>query len=345
MVYSRGGGAKVTRRLAAILAADVVGYSSLMAQDEAGTLAAVKSHRAQIVDPQIEHHGGRIVKLMGDGALVEFPSVVEAVQCAIAIQSAKAMAPAEIITLRIGVNLGDVIAEEGDIYGSGVNVAARLQEMAEPGGICISGTVFEQIEGKVEHHFIDLGTQQVKNLPKPVHVYGDFTRVMHKSRERRQRPFLDLAEGEGAKLPTGGCLCGDIRYEISKPPIDCGYCQCKMCQRFSGAPIIAGITVPKDGVRFTKGEPKYYRSSAIAKRGFCQRCGSSLTYVPMARRWTDWIFIFQGTLDPGFEFAPEWHLGIESHVRWLIVEDELPKVRCDESPGLVQAYAEAGKYE
>ena len=325
--------------------ADLVGYSRLMSEDEAGTLEAVNIHRREVFDPEVARHGGRIVKLMGDGTLVEFPSVVEAVQCATAVQHKMTTASDSRIMLRIGVNLGDVIIEGDDIFGNGVNVAARLQELAEPGGICISGSVFEQIEGKVDHRFTDLGTQEVKNIPKPVHVYGDFARVMHKSRETKSRPFFDAVNSETAVQATGGCLCGDIRYEVVKPAIDSGYCQCKMCQRFSGAPIIAGVTFPKDGVRFSKGIPTYYRSSAIAERGFCPRCGSSLTYRPVARRWTGWIFIFAGSFDSGVEFSPEWHLGIESHVPWLSVSDELPKVRCDESPGLVQAYAEAEEYE
>lgn len=334
----------MVRRLAAILAADIVGYSRLMSEDEAGTLEAVKAHRKEVFDPEVARHGGRIVKLMGDGALVEFPSVVEAVQCATAVQDKMSSAMGSRIMLRVGVELGDVIIEADDIYGNGVNVAARLQEMAEPGGICVSGTVFEQIEGKVDHRFIDLGIQQVKNIPKPVHVYGDFARVMSKSRQVRSRPFLDAVDSAAIRA-SGGCLCGDVRYEIVKPAIDSGYCHCKMCQRFSGAPVIVGATFPKDGVRFTKGEPTYYRSSTIAERGFCRRCGSSLTYKPVARRWTDWIFIFAGSLDKGFEFPPEWHLGVESHVPWLSIPDGLPKVRCDESPGIVQAYAEAEKYK
>jgi hypothetical protein len=325
------------------LAADIVGYSRLMSEDEAGTLDAVKLHRQRDFDPEVARHEGRIVKLMGDGALVEFPSVVEAVQCAIAVQDRIAAVGNAAILLRIGVELGDVIIEGDDIYGNGVNIAARLQEMAEPGGICISGTVFEQIEGKVGHHFIDLGTQHVKNISRPVHVFGDFARVMTKARESKSRPFLDVVDMAAVRI-TGGCLCGDVRYEVTKAAIDSGYCHCKMCQRFSGAPIIAGATFPRDGVRFTKGAPAYYRSSPIAERGFCARCGSSLTYKPMARRWIDWLFIFAGSFDPGFEVLPEWHLGIESHVPWLTVPDALPKVRCDESPGLVQAYAEADKY-
>jgi hypothetical protein len=326
------------------LAADVVGYSRLMSEDEAGTLEAVKTHRKEVFDPEVARHSGRIVKFMGDGALVEFPSVVEAVQCAIAVQDKMASASDSRIMLRIGVNLGDVIIDADDIFGNGVNVVARLQEMAEPGGICISGTVFEQIEGIVDHRFMDLGTQEIKNIPKPVRVYGDFARVIHRSRELKSRPLFDAVDSETIRA-TGGCLCGDIRYEIVKPAIDSGYCHCKMCQRFSGAPVIAGPTFPRDGVRFTKGQPTYYRSSAIAERGFCPRCGSSLTYKPLLRRWTDWIFIFGGSIDGGFEFPPEWHLGIESHVPWLSIRDDLPRVRCDDSPSLIEAYAEAEKYE
>ena len=136
------------RRLAAILAADVVGYSRLMEIDEVGTLAALKAHREALIDPKIAEFSGHIVKLMGDGLLAEFASVVEAVACAVAIQRTMAERNAEVleaehIVFRIGINLGDVIAENEDIFGDGVNIAARLEALAEPGGICLSGTVFD----------------------------------------------------------------------------------------------------------------------------------------------------------------------------------------------------------
>ena len=167
----------VQRRLAAILSADVAGYSRLMGEDEAGTLAALKAHRAQVVDPAIAARGGRIVKLMGDGALVEFASVVDAVECAVAVQRGMAGRNADVpedkrIAFRIGVNLGDIIVEGDDIYGDGVNVAARVQEIAEPGGVCLSGTVHDHIKGKVDHAFEDLGEQRVKNIAEPVRVYA-----------------------------------------------------------------------------------------------------------------------------------------------------------------------------
>ena len=164
------------RRLAAILVADVVGYSRLMGKDETGTLERLKSLRKELVQPKITERKGRIVKLMGDGLLAEFPSIVEAVQCAVDIQQGMAGREADLpearrIRLRIGVNLGDIIAEGSDIYGDGVNVAARLEALADSGGICISGTVFDHVKGKVGLGFADLGEQQVKNIDQPVQVY------------------------------------------------------------------------------------------------------------------------------------------------------------------------------
>ena len=166
----------VERRLAAILSADVAGYSRLMNQDEAGTLARLKAHRAACIDPEIASHGGRMVKLMSDGALVEFASVVDAVECAVAMQRGMAERNADVpdierIDFRIGVNLGDIIIEGDDIYGDGVNVSARIQEIAAPGGVSISGDAYRQVRGKIDAAFEDLGEQQVKNIPEPVRVY------------------------------------------------------------------------------------------------------------------------------------------------------------------------------
>ncbi|WP_436642447.1 adenylate/guanylate cyclase domain-containing protein [Microbaculum sp. FT89] len=159
------------RRLSAILAADVVGYSGLMATDEAGTLAALKTYRFEIFDPAIAKYGGRIVKLMGDGSLVEFPSAVNAVQSAMDIQrfSRETESP---IQLRIGINLGDVIIEGDDIYGDGVNLAARLEQMAEPGGILVSDDIQRFTAGKVNGQFDDLGERVFKNIDKPARVWS-----------------------------------------------------------------------------------------------------------------------------------------------------------------------------
>ena len=164
-----------TRRLAAILAADMVGYSRLMGLDEAGTVRELREHRAA-ADPIIAEHGGRIVKTTGDGLLIEFGSVVGAVECALALQHLAAERNAAVagdrrMEWRIGVHLGDVLIEGDDILGDGVNIAARLEGIAEPGGICISEDAFRQVRGKVEAEFADLGEQSLKNIARPLRVY------------------------------------------------------------------------------------------------------------------------------------------------------------------------------
>jgi adenylate cyclase len=169
--------ARVARHLAAILAADIAGYGRLMGEDEEGTLAALRAWRREIADPRIKEHRGRIVKTTGDGFLVEFASVVDAVHCAVEMQRAMAehngSIPAERrIEFRIGINLGDIISENHDIYGDGVNVAARLEALAEPAGICISRVVHDQIRDKLPYVFEDMGEQQVKNIARPVRAYS-----------------------------------------------------------------------------------------------------------------------------------------------------------------------------
>jgi adenylate cyclase len=165
------------RRLAAVVAADMVGYSRLMEVDEAGTLARLKTHRIELIDPAITKNRGRIIKTTGDGMLIEFQSVVDAVVCAAEIQRRMArrnadVPPARWIQFRIGINLGDVIVEEGDIFGDGVNIAARLETLAEPGGICVSGAVCDQVGSRLEDIvFEDLGDKQVKNIARPIRVY------------------------------------------------------------------------------------------------------------------------------------------------------------------------------
>jgi adenylate cyclase len=167
---------RAQRRLAAILAADVVGYSRLMQADEAGTLASLKARRTEILQPLIATHHGRIVKVMGDGVLVEFGSAVNAVICAIELQRAmdganRGMPEHRRIVLRVGVNLGDVIVEGTDLYGDGVNVAARLEALAEPGSVFISGKVRQEVANKLQAGFEDLGQQSLKNIAEPVQIY------------------------------------------------------------------------------------------------------------------------------------------------------------------------------
>jgi adenylate cyclase len=169
--------ARLERRLAAILAADVAGYSRLMGNDEEGTLAALKTCRRELIDPRLAEHRGRIVKTTGDGALVEFASAVDAIRCAMEIQRGMAERNSAVpedrrVEFRIGINVGDIIIDEGDIYGDGVNIAARVETLASPGAICLSENAYAQIRGKLPLDVSDIGVQQLKNIAQPVRVYS-----------------------------------------------------------------------------------------------------------------------------------------------------------------------------
>jgi class 3 adenylate cyclase len=189
---------RVDRRLAAIMAVDVVGYSRLIGTDEAGTLARVKAHRVELLEPRVAEHHGRVVKLTGDGALIEFGSAVNAVAGAVAIQNSvserEAAEPEDRrIRYRIGINIGDIVLEDGDIFGDGVNVAARLEGLAEPGGICIARNVYSQVKAKLDLGFQPMGEHRVKNIAEPVTVY----RVLSGS---------GGAKTKSARIPSA--LCG-----------------------------------------------------------------------------------------------------------------------------------------
>ncbi|SDR62008.1 Adenylate cyclase, class 3 [Rhizobiales bacterium GAS113] len=188
---------RLERRLTAVLAADVAGYSRLMAADEEGTLAHLKSHRRSLVDPKIKQHRGRIVKTTGDGMLVEFASVVDAVRCAIDVQRGmaarnEAVPQEKRIEFRVGINVGDIIIDGSDIYGDGVNVAARLEGIAEPGGIFISRPVYDQIDGKLALSFRELGPRSLKNIAKPVEVFA--IDRLHKSDDAPELARAELTQ-------------------------------------------------------------------------------------------------------------------------------------------------------
>jgi len=202
---------RVERRLAAVLAADMVGYSRLMERDEQGTLERLKARRRELVGPLVAAHRGRIVKLMGDGALVEFASVVDAVACAVAVQGGMAereagVPEAERIRFRIGVNLGDVIVEGTDLLGDGVNVAARLEQLAEPDGVVISGTAFDQLRGGFGWTFAPLGEQHLKNIERPVRVYR---MVLGGGARPPERPALPLPDKPSLAVLPFDNLSGD----------------------------------------------------------------------------------------------------------------------------------------
>jgi adenylate cyclase len=221
---------RVQRRLAAIAVADVVGYSRLMEADEAGTLAALKERRKAMLEPTVRDHGGRIVKFMGDGVLIEFASAVNAVDAALELQAKMAEANQSVtddrrILLRIGVNLGDVIGEGSDIYGDGVNIAARLEALAEPGGICVSAKVHDELRGKGNHAFEDMGEVELKNIVRPVRAYhlGASTGQAHPRHASTLAvkpsiavlPFDNLSGDPGQQYLSDG-ITEDIITELSR---------------------------------------------------------------------------------------------------------------------------------
>jgi adenylate cyclase len=208
---------RVNRKLAAILAADVVGYSRLMGVDEEGTLAALKQHRQVVFDPAVAAHNGRVVKLIGDGTIVEFGSVVDAVHCALAVQRSNGLVPDEAlrqpqIVLRIGINLGDVIIEGDDIYGDGVNIAARLEPLAEPGGICVSSIVNESVGNRIDVGFKDAGEIAVKNIDRPIRIWKWHPSASPELAKPAEKPLPNVATASIAILPFTN-MSGDPEQE------------------------------------------------------------------------------------------------------------------------------------
>ena len=196
---------RVERRLTAILAADVAGYSRLMSVSEEGTLAELKRHRCELFDPKIQEHRGRIVKTTGDGMLVKFASVVDAVRCAVDIQCRMAERNADVppdrrIEFRIGLNFGDIIVDDKDMYGDDVNIAVRLETLAEPGGICASSIVHDQVRDKLGLSFGDMGEQQVKNITRPVRAHRILLGATRSSGAAVRWPPLRRGRGRRSRL-------------------------------------------------------------------------------------------------------------------------------------------------
>ncbi len=224
---------RIKRRLAAIMAADVAGYSRLMGHNEAGTLAQLKECRTEVIDPNLARYDGRIVKVMGDGLLVEFSSAVDAVQSALDLQTAMAKRNDDVpatnrMMFRVGVHLGDVIVEGDDIYGDGVNIAARLEGLSQPGSICISADVYRQVRGKIDANFDDLGAQQVKNIVEPVRAYrvsldsrmqvarsADLGAVASQKRALAVLPFVNMSGDVEQEYFADG-ITEDIITSLSK---------------------------------------------------------------------------------------------------------------------------------
>ncbi len=331
----------MARRLAAILTADVVGYSRLMRGDEIGTLERLKALRTKLVQPKIVDRGGRIVKLLGDGLLAEFPSVVEAVQCAIDIQnviikSEENTPENQRIKLRIGINLGDILGEGSDIYGDGVNVAARLERMAEPGGICVSDNVREEVVDRLQVSFEDTGEHRLKNIDRPLRVWrwtaGDRAPAIDTTPDTVPNnnhnlpyevdvlhrplvlflPFEALSLSDGDALLASG-LCEDVRTTLAS---------------WRSFPVVG-----PEAIGGVKGDIKRLAASvdaAYAVTGSVRRAGNRARVVarlidaPSGQEL--WSQTFDGNLDDVFEFQDEISRRIVSQIEPELSQAEAKKI-------------------
>jgi len=336
------------RKLAAILYADVAGYSRLTGRDEDQTHQQLNAGLDKLTSV-ITAYGGSKVHEAGDAILAEFPSVTAAVDAAIESQKSMATKPSEVteidqVRFRIGIHLGEVIQDRGDIYGDGVNIAARIQEIASPGSLCVSSAVFEQLATGNNYNFDDLGYRDFKNIEKPVHVYHlrsselldtPVTEVV-KARVEHQPLFDDNVEN--LIVTTGRCICGSIQFEITQESLGTGFCHCRICQRSTGAPVTAWTAFPVDSIKFTRDKPRYFRLSLIAERGLCIKCGTPVVWRSLKPKPANYIIVFTTTLDNPKDYAPTWHGGVESQLPWLDIHDDLPRTRCEESPSLQKSW-------
>ena len=340
------------RQLAAILYADVAGYSRLTGQNAARTHRQL-NQGLDLLEETIAAHGGSKVHEAGDAILAEFSSVTEAVDAAVETQKAMATRETDLpedeqVRFRIGINIGEVIRDRGDIYGDGVNIAARIEELAEPGNLCISGAVYEQLDPGSGYGFDDLGYRDFKNIERPVHVYqlrlaellGTHPMQALDSRVQGQPLFDDAMEHK--VLTRGRCSCGATVFEITQASLGTGFCHCRICQRNSGAPVYAWTAFPIDGVKFLRHKLRFFRLSRIAEHGFCENCGTTVVWRSLKPEPANYLVMTTTCLEDPENYAPTWHSGVESQLPWLDIHDELPRLRCAESPMLHKAWESAG---
>lgn len=337
------------RHLAAILYADVVGYSRLMGQNEEETHRQL-SDSLDLLTAEITAKGGTKIHEAGDAILAEFSSVTSAVDAALQFQErmqkvAHDTAQGESVQFRIGVNLGEVIRDRDDIYGEGVNLAARIQDIAPSGGLCVSAAVFDQLSSGFEFSYNDLGYRDFKNIKRPVHVYQISAKDPNEKHPMagiesrvQSQPLFD--DGFKKKLvASGGCACGSVRLEITQESLGTGFCHCKMCQSSLGAPVFAWAAFPVESVKFVGNQPRRHRLSLIGERGFCENCGTPVMWRALKPELGNYLAIPTTILDNPEDYAPTWHGGVESQLPWLQIHDDLPRARCPESPFLRDAWA------
>ncbi|HEX2114966.1 MAG TPA: adenylate/guanylate cyclase domain-containing protein [Alphaproteobacteria bacterium] len=329
--------ASVERRLAAILAADMVGYSRLMEGDEAGTLARLKTCRLELIDPAIAKTKGRIIKTTGDGMLVEFQSVVDAVACAVEIQRRMArrnadVAPDRRIEFRIGINLGDIIIDENDIFGDGVNVAARLQERSDAGGICVSRAVRDQVRQKLDVVFEDLGEQTVKNIARPIRA---FRVLLDASTAPGARPQAEAAQGTALRKPSIAVLpftnmSGDPEQEFFADGLT--------------EDIITELSRFHELIVISRNSTFVYKTKAVNVREVAREFGVQYVVEGSVRKAGNRVRITVQLIDA----EADCHLWAERYDRQLedifAIQDEVTSAIVGTLPGRVEAAAhERGK--
>ena len=325
----------------------MVGYSSQMNADEMTTLNRLQSFLNHILHPMLAEFNGHLIKEMGDGYLVEFSSVSQCVECAFnwqrhAHEETKIPQRESSLQFRIGINVGEVIFSNDDVFGDGVNIAARLEAVADPGGIVISGSAYDQLPNETSYEFTDLGFRKLKNIPQPVRAYSARMQSDIEKVTDAAWPFLS-ADNSRKPNSRGGCLCGAVQYEVWEEPAGVGFCHCRFCQLALGAPLNAWAAFKEDAVKFI-GEPvKIHRSSEIAQRGFCNNCGTSIFTLLSGDDGRRFYSIRVATLDDPQNYPPTLHFGTESKLPWLEISDDLPRICTSDDPGLSGLWSAAGQ--
>lgn len=305
----------------------------------------------------ISANEGTVRNTAGDAVLAQFESAVSAVETASEFQTEMTDRNSSIETenkfeFRIGLRIGEVIYDRGDMFGEDVNLTARIQDFAEPGGITFSAAAYAQIKDHVGKNFHDTGYHKLKNISDSVQIFSidhaDIKPPSHPasflSSRLKDQPLFDLDAGQASKSPvaTGGCLCGHIRFNISGDPIGTGYCHCEICKKSLGAPVNAWVAFFNSDITFVDATPQQYQSIDIVERGFCPKCGTSLSYRLIKPEISQFLVICTGSMDKPEDYPPVWHGGIECQLQWLKMDDGLPKMQSSESPSLVKAWRSVG---